>query len=195
MKRSAFLVSHLGADFHRLATILESTSRIHVFDTGTSYRHHDDVRRLVAMQHRDERSNSIWMDILIHNTSLTNRDLLCRSPIVCLIEDPVTALPRIMHTGYAPASASLYYRFRCRGIWEHALRNRAPVLSHEPWDLRRIESHLGLKKNSLSDTSSAAAIESEVPTLFVQDCRRTYDHYVASLRKHGLLAIAAESAS
>lgn len=68
-------MTHIGSNWELLVESLEKVPQIHVFNTGKSYHHPDDVRNLTDLVHRRSNSSAVWVDLIFHNKDFALKHL------------------------------------------------------------------------------------------------------------------------
>ena len=187
MKTVLFLASHLGAGSDVLFDILASHPRIEGFKTHVSYDHYDKIESLLSHPHKNNKSNAIWADILLHNHSFTCKPLIPRCKFVYLLREPRGSLSDIMSsTDYDLDMASRYYRYRLRGLCEYAIRSSGYVLTYDRLgDLSGLTQYLGFKE-ALSVSVPPETL-AEISEEVLAECDKSYEKYLRDLMQRGLL--------
>jgi hypothetical protein len=67
VRNVVFVMTHLASDYEKLVDVLNTHPLVHVFNTGRSYAHPDDVRSLREQPHKNGGAASIWGDVILHN--------------------------------------------------------------------------------------------------------------------------------
>lgn len=196
MKGVLFLSTHIGSGYDDLFNALDTHPRIDGFKSDMSYDHYDKIEALVSNPHKYNKSNSIWMDLLLHNHSFTCKAIMSICKFVYLMREPRESLSAIIATGqYDAERAARYYRYRLSGLCEYAVRSGGYVLTHDRLkELAGLEVHLGLKHGSLSEIpravslKEAVSLKSEtVPAALLEECDRSYEQHLGHLIRAGLL--------
>ena len=146
MSKILFLATHIGSEYERLQQAMIADSRIDGFNTDVSYDHYDKIETLLSNPHKNNKSNSIWMDILLHNHNFSCKPLIKICKFVYLMREPRASLTEILSsTGYDQDRAARYYCYRLSGLCEYAIRTGGYVLTHDRLeDLSGLAKHLGL---------------------------------------------------
>lgn len=188
MKKVLFLATHLGSGSDTLFNVLTSHPRIDGFKTNMSYDHYDKIEQLISNPHKNNRSNSIWMDMLLYNYSFVCKPLIEMCYFVFLIREPKGSLAEIISTGdYTVESASRYYRYRLRGLCEYAIRSKGVILVQDRLsDLNKVMRYIGLK-GDLSVSSQPDGLRCEIPEKILAECDYSYELYLRHLKEAGLL--------
>lgn len=121
MKKTMFIMTHIGSDWELLIAALEKAPQIQVFNTGNFYHHPDDVRRLTNNRHRRNNSSAIWIDLLFYNKDFTLKRLSQYYKFIYWTSSFEKACPQLLSV-YDRDHAEAYYRFRIEGIRQYAKR-------------------------------------------------------------------------
>lgn len=123
MKNTLFIMTHLGSGWENLSALLEECPNIHVFQTGLSYGHPDDVLALRANNHRRKTSASIWADVIFHNKDFKMKKLCKYYNFIfwsCDLEQCIDEL--IKKHNYTKDTAKDYWEYRISGLKEYYKR-------------------------------------------------------------------------
>lgn len=140
MKNTLFIMTHLGSGWEKLSTLLEECPNIHVFQTGTSYSHPDDVLALHSNIHRRKSSTAIWADVVFHNKDFTMKRLCDYYNFIFWSCDIENCLEKIIKDhNYKKEQAIDYWKYRLEGLKQYHKR-----CSNSLWNPElKIESVLG----------------------------------------------------
>lgn len=115
-KRKLFIMTHLCSKWETLAESLMSHERYHVFNTGNSYHHPDDVNGLTSMLHRKDNAAAIWVDVIFHNKDFTMKRL-CKYYHFIFWSCPLDqCLDDLIKLGYSERRAADYWHYRMSGL-------------------------------------------------------------------------------
>lgn len=123
-------MTHIGSGWERLSAQLEKTPKVHVFSTGLSYHHPDDVRDLKRQIHRRHNSAAVWADVILHNKDFTMKRLCGDYRFVFWSAPFGQAVEELKKAGYGDQQAEAYYSFRLEGMRQYF--NRCPVALWNP---------------------------------------------------------------
>ena len=126
MRKTLFIMTHLGANWNLLKDILEQNPKVHVFQTDIQYRHHENLKELWDHTHRNNNSAAWWADIILKNKDFASKELAKYCKYVYLVAGP-DCLSKI---DMDPISAAAYYRFRLGGMYQWHKRSGGPWI-HE----------------------------------------------------------------
>lgn len=115
-------MTHLGADWNLLKSILEQNPKMQVFQTDIQYFHHEDLKKLWDHSHRNDNAAAWWADVLVKNKDFASKELAKYCKYIYLVAGP-ECLPKI---NMDPVSAAAYYRFRLRGLSQWHQRSGGP---------------------------------------------------------------------
>lgn len=125
MKRTLFIMTHLGSDWEELVEVINKKQNFQCFNTNNSYKHHDDVKSLTLLPHRINNSVSVWCDTIFHNKDFAMK-FSCKYYKfifwVGLRQKSIDDLISIY--GYGPDQAENYYDYRLVGLSQYY--NRCP---------------------------------------------------------------------
>lgn len=116
-------MTHLASGWEKLSTVLEECPNIHVFQTGASYGHPEDVFSLHTQIHRRKSSMSIWTDVIFHNKDYTMKRLCEHYNFIfwsCPIKDCINELTTVH--GYGNNQAEDYWFYRMEGLLQYHKR-------------------------------------------------------------------------
>jgi hypothetical protein len=187
VKTVLFLASHIGSGSNLLFDALTSSDRIEGFRTGMSYDHYDKIESLLSNPHKNNKSNSIFLDELLYNHSFVCKPLIPRCKFVYLLREPRGALSSIMSsTDYDLDMANRYYRYRLRGLCEYAIRSSGYVLTYDRLgDLSGLSRYLGIKDVFQVSVPPETCVE--ISDRVLAECDRSYEKYLRDLMQHGCL--------
>jgi len=136
MKNTLFIMTHLGSGWEKLASLLEEYPHIHVFQTGHSYGHPDDILPLLAESHRRKSSAAIWADVILHNKDWSMKRLVPYYKFIfwsCPLENCVDEL--VLKYKYKKDNAENYWNYRMEGLKQYYKRTPNslwnPILNRE----------------------------------------------------------------
>lgn len=120
IKNTIFVMTHLASGWERLVARLNQHPRIHVFNTGASYAHPDDVKLLRQQIHKQGGAAAIWGDVILHNKDFAMRRL-CQHYKMIVWTRPFkeTVEELVERHGYGREQAEAYYGFRLQGIQQY----------------------------------------------------------------------------
>jgi hypothetical protein len=128
MKRTLFIMTHVGSGWESLASALEKNQRYQCFSTSNSYRHPDDIRSLTDLPHRFGGAAAVWCDTMLHNKDFCMKHL-CRYYNFIFWSGPKDrAMKALIELGYGVSQASDYYDLRITGM--RIYHSRCP----SPWN-------------------------------------------------------------
>lgn len=126
MKKTLFIMTHLGSGWEKLAERLERDPRIHVFNTGRGYHHPEDVRTLTSQIHRRDNSAAIWADVVLFNKDFTMKRLSKHYNFIFWSREYEETLHDLLTTHrYGDEQAESYYGFRLDGMKQYWMRRQA----------------------------------------------------------------------
>lgn len=126
IRKTLFIMTHLGSGWERLVQKLECDPRIHVFNTGRGYHHPDDVRSLTSQIHRRDNAAAIWADVILHNKDFTMRRLSKHYNFIFWSREYEHALPDLL-THFGEEQAESYYMYRLDGMKQYWLRRQGSL--------------------------------------------------------------------
>jgi hypothetical protein len=136
MKNTLFIMTHLGSGWEKLASLLEEYPHIHVFQTGYSYGHPDDLSALLSQIHRRKSSAAIWADVVFHNKDFTMKRIASHYKFIfwcSSLQDCVDEL--VSKYKYKKNNAEDYWAYRMEGLKQYYKRTPNalwnPVLNKE----------------------------------------------------------------
>lgn len=112
-------MTHLDSGWEKLAQKLESKERFHVFNTGRSYHHPDDVNLLTNELHRCDNSAAVWVDLIFHNKDFTMRRLLEYYPMVFWSD----SIAPCRHLANRLAGMKIYWKRKPGSLWNPSLED------------------------------------------------------------------------
>lgn len=121
MKKMMFIMTHVGSGWEKLAAALEKAPQIQVFNTGDSYHHPDDLRRLTSRRHKLHNSSAIWVDLIFHNKDFTLKRLAGHYRFLYWSSTWESASVDLLKN-YGDEQARAYYQFRIEGMKQYAKR-------------------------------------------------------------------------
>ncbi len=123
MKKTLFIMTHVGSSWQALASAIEADLRFQVFETGHSYDHPDDLKVLTSKVHRLDNRKAVWCDVVTHNQQFTMR-LLCPYYHFIFWSVPfVEAWPALEKAGYSKPQAKSYWNYRMEGLRQYHARS------------------------------------------------------------------------
>jgi hypothetical protein len=118
MKKTLFLMTHLGSGWQNTVNILNSDPRIEISMTGLQYHHPDDIDFLTRQPHKSSNSVAIWGDVILHNHNFTCQSLFNDSYFVFLNSE--FDINHSEWKGYT--DSEIYYRMRLFGMNQYFRR-------------------------------------------------------------------------
>ena len=149
MKKTLFLMTHVGSGWEHLSRLLCTSPFIDEFIVPNWSCHHpDDLQTLWRHPHKKNDTQGVWLTPILENHQFTYRELCkfdgCR--FVYLLARPQDALPEIIRSqGYAPEKAADYYCFRLEGLFQYWRRSGGPWLQGHDVDVSLLEDYLEQK--------------------------------------------------
>lgn len=136
MKQTLFIMTHLGSGWEKLAEALERDKRFHVFNTGGSYHHPDDVLKLTNQIHRKDNSAAVYADVIFHNKDFTMKRLMDHYKMIFWSNDFNDCRDELtLKHGYGSDQAELYHAHRLEGMRQYWRRCQSvwnPELQGDP---------------------------------------------------------------
>ena len=136
MQNTLFIMTHLGSGWEKLASLIEEYPHVHVFQTGNSYAHPDDLSLLLSEIHRRKSSAAIWADVIVHNKDWKMKRLVPYYKFIfwsCSLEACIDDL--VSKHKYNKSNAESYWRYRLEGLKQYHQRTPNslwnPVLDKE----------------------------------------------------------------
>jgi hypothetical protein len=120
MKRSLFIMTHLGSNWELLNRALSQSPSYQCFNTGVTYRHHEDVMSLTELPHQVGNSASIWCDVIFHNKDFAMKTMCEHYKYIFWTNPRAETLDRLRQ--FEPDHAESYYDFRMVGLKQYYAR-------------------------------------------------------------------------
>lgn len=185
MKRALFLNSHLGSGSRVLCNILESHSRIQNFNQILSYNNPESVLALTSLPHKCHHIGAIYLDEILHNHTITSREIYKLVDSIFLIRNPLETLSEIgPDMGWAQSSR--YYQLRLDRLVSIARQSKSGiVLTYEDlnkdstWDL--LNNFLKLRPLIEKVDFTESEIK-EIAYEFIHPCQKSYNKNLEILR-------------
>lgn len=132
MKKTLFVMTHPGSGWQKFVDVVNTDSRIEVYQTGYEYTHPDDLEHLLRHPHKLSNRMAIWGDVLLHNQSFTCRSL-CPHSYFLFWSSGFDA----QHPEWTPFGvyAETYYRLRLSGMTQYFHRAAKALWNPAPGDL------------------------------------------------------------
>lgn len=131
MKRVVFITSHIASGSNQLVDFLNTSNRIRIYATHTTYAHPTNVFELFAMDHPLRGNMSaIYGDHLVYNITFQCKALYDWCDFIYVIRNAKDTLREIMITSthYNPKTAYYHYCYRLRRIYEMAKKTPKAIL-------------------------------------------------------------------
>jgi hypothetical protein len=169
-------MTHKGAAIESLISLLEQNPKIHVFETGTKYQHHEDLGHLWSCKHRNDNAAAWWVDVITQNGNFSCRELAKYCKFLYFLASPDYSLPRIE---LKPVNAAAYYRFRIRGLVQWWSRTNGPWIDCEEEVKNSVE--LLLPELAFDYQTKTKPQTSDVSEVFfpklMEECHRAFIKY------------------
>lgn len=129
-------MTHLASGWEKLKDALDSHPLIQVFNTGESYAHPDDVRKLHLWPHKQDGAGAVWADVIFHNKDFTLKRVLQDYKLIfwssdldrdCDSEEYIKEL--VDNFGYGREQALAYLDYRTDGMIEYYHRKKTIGIS------------------------------------------------------------------
>jgi hypothetical protein len=133
VRKTLFIMTHVGSGWEALAERLQGDSRFHVFNTGLGYHHPDDVRALASLIHPRDNSAAVWVDVVLHNKDFTLKRLMPHYHLLFWSREFEKCREDLLLHGYGPSQADDYYMYRLEGMRQYWERRVKRGLS-APWN-------------------------------------------------------------
>jgi hypothetical protein len=125
MKKTLFVMTHLGSNWQELVNFLKQDPRFDFFQTGHVYRHPEDLEALTSNIHRRENTSAVWGDVILQNQNFTCRDLCKHAAFVYWIK-PFNPLHPEFNDIVDPGA---YYAYRLTGIQQYYSRTPLAIVN------------------------------------------------------------------
>lgn len=180
MRKTLFIMTHLGSEWGLLKDTLEQNPKIHVFQTGIEYKHHEDLKELWDHSHRNNNAAAWWADVILTNKDFACKELAKYCKFLYFVSKP-DCLPNIK---LDHDCAAAHYRYRLRGLVQWYTRSGGMWLREE--DLYE-EDRLRISVESISPSLSfdyqlsckekSFDIADNFPVELVNECALSYMKY------------------
>lgn len=115
VKKTLFIMTHLGSKWELLTRYLEQDARFQVFQTGASYAHPEDVQHFLTNQpHRKNNAAAVWVDVIFHNKDFTMKSL-CKYYKFIFWSCPLENCDEELHREFGARSVD-YWNYRMDGL-------------------------------------------------------------------------------
>lgn len=184
MRKALFLMSHLGSGYETLVNILIQDPRIDSYITEQIYDHPEKLSSLTKSIHRQDNAFSIYLDVLLYNHSMTCKPLCKTENFVFFIREPSSSIREILerHPNYSLDTATRYYCYRLRGIYEYSRRVAGSIVltldDLREKNLRGLENYLGLKSKFV-----VGPIVESSEHLEIAEAQDSYERYLRHIRE------------
>lgn len=192
MKKVCFIVSHLGSSSLDLVDILNRNPKCQINESKAQYDSVKSLDWLLSIDHKCRDSSAIYGDHILYNMSFSCKKLYEFCKFIYVIRPPRPTLNEIItlqHVKYNEDSASRYYKFRLRRIFEMAKRTPGAVfLTWE--DLSKgtafsvIEKYLDLNTQLKPEHFHfSASLHDKFSEKLIQQCEESYERYFYQINK------------
>lgn len=125
MKKTLFIMTHLGSDWQKLVGYLRQDPCFDFFQTGHVYRHPEDLEVLTSHPHRRDNASAIWGDVILRNQNFTCRDFCRCCRFVYWIMPFRAEHPELGDL----ADPKAYYEYRLTGLQGYLRRTPGAVVN------------------------------------------------------------------
>ena len=123
MKRTLFIMTHIGSNWENLVNVIEKNVRFQCFNTGISYKHPEDVNGLTSLLHRCENAASVWCDVILHNKDFAMKNLCQHYKFIYWVRSRQESIDDLIFKyRYGPEQAENYYDYRLSGLGQYFRR-------------------------------------------------------------------------
>lgn len=122
MKKTLFIMTHLGSDWQNLVKYLLKSPNFDFFQTNHAYKHPEDLEVLTNHIHRRNNASAIWGDVILHNQNFTCLSLCKHCRFVYWIK-PFNP----DHEELNMCDPKSYYEYRLSGLYGYFRRTKSIV--------------------------------------------------------------------
>ena len=196
MRKTVFIVSHLGSGCENLLSSLLENSRIILVSNYSCnyYRNLLDIINVPCnLKYKNKATYSL--DCLLYNHMFSARDSYKDCKFIYLIDEPRYSLPKIYKTNKYPSINSIksYYLYRLRRICEMAKRTENAVFLtrkdlRNPMSYKIIENYLNLKeKLEIVQKNDDYLNTDSIPQSVLDETELAYEKYLYYLKLQKLI--------
>ncbi len=187
MHNVVFLTTHLHSGIFDLCEVLNSNLRIQIKNSGTVYKHPEDLDSL-CINHKLSNSAAVYGDILFYNAGFACKPLFKCCKFIYLIKPANAVLNDLVrHNKYTPLTALRYYTFRLRRICEMAINTPGAVLTTfeeamSGKSLPLIEEYLNLNEPLKPKNNKIIETENKIPLEINKKGEESFEKHLYYLR-------------
>jgi len=196
MRKTVFIVSHLGSGYENLLPSLLENSRI-ILVSNCSYNYYRNLLDIINvpcnLKYKNKATYSL--DCLLHNHMFSARDSYKDCKFIYLIDEPKYVLPKLYEINQHPNINNMksYYLYRLRRICEMAKRTENAVFLtrrdlSNPMSYEIIENYLNLKeKLEIVRKNDDYLNTDSIPQSVLDETEMAYEKYLYYLKLQKLI--------
>lgn len=132
MKKTLFVMTHVGSGWERLIDGLMEIPEVDFSDAQLEYHHPEDLKNLHRHEHRKNDSLAIWCDVILHNKDFSCKLLCDHCHFIYWHSSTYEEAEHQLLKVYEPEQARRYYDFRTVGLWQYFQRTPGAVWNPSP---------------------------------------------------------------
>ncbi len=187
MKKTLFIVSHLGSDSNKFCETLNQHPKIDIKNFFLTYSTSESLLDLHLQKHKLDNTSAIYGDQIVFNKDFSSDSLYSLCKFIYFVREPFASLSfLIKEANYTELSAYRYYSYRLRRIYEMCKRTPEAILItwqnfKDKKGLNLIQNYLNLKENiNYLDLEEYENILSPETMKLSYDC---YEKYLYSFKQ------------